>query len=1531
MPEPEEEAIKIISRIGVDYSAAIKSAKEFAASLKPLNEQLAELRKSAGSVADQIRSRLGGAFETAAAAAKAAGEAATQGATAASRMATAEGRAAEAARVTAAALQAQVAQVQATIAARGLEGTQLAQQAAQLREQVNLAAQRLAQEKTLTAEERAQLNNLKMQTEVLRQQVKTVTADLSAQKALAGAKTGAETFLQRRFGWFVAGAGFYGALNAFRQAVTTIGEIEMGMTQIARVTEDATFNFAEARDELLALGVQYGATWERVQDIALRWVQAGYNWRDAVELTRASLLALNTAELDANYATQGLIAVMAQWGLTADQLLPTIDKINKVADDFAVTSQDLVDGLARSSGAARILGLSLDQTIALLTVMREATGRTGREVGNALNSILSFMQRAKAQQVLESLGISVFADEARTQFRNVFDVFSDLAARWGSLSKDVQDALVGEAEAAGLFSEELAEALELQEEFTDAQRRDVAAATAGIYRRNYLVALLQNWSKIQSVLISAENALGYSLRENERTMQTYQMRVNSLRAAVQTLAVALGEAGLLDTLKTTVSLTTDLVEWFGRLDPTTKTLAVTFLELSAALGMVQLAFTTLGFGSVVGAVNALGKATAGAGGALAGLSKALGAVGAALRANLPVLLLLTGGTVVLGGIQAYRQQQERLDAQAEALERIQQKYRDAAEGSREWLDKLNEIAKVAPELVEAYDAEGNAIQINQERLAELRERYERLKQARMAAFGGEIVQAAREEVAQHEQAIAKHSRNISTLRELAEQYRAYTQALREGRFEGEKEQAALKELENIRADVADIVGEETEKKLEASGYAVQAVEAEIEAIRRLIEHEKEEARTVIQGKLQEARARKQAAQAALQELQTAPPPPTWRPGLAESWPEVWEYAVKPQKMREAAEEVQRWQAQIEALERSLAEFEAETRRAGQDVPKIVPKGEGKTWLESFREALERAVPPSVLRSYLDLRAALGTVEDQIAAVAREQEALDYLQEKGTVTAEDIARAQAVQAERARLLRQESELLAASNQNLTQQMAAVNARLEEAKARYAAARSEVAKREAVQAIEEAQNALATLSDEYEQNTQRIHENRMVLRQLADAWRESVKRAAEEAADWIEHATRMGVLSVEEQIAQLRRYAQAAALTARDLWRNQEELTERYLDLLQQERDKVREAYEERLALIDQWAEERTAAYERELQLLDVEAEQRERERAEREHQQKLADLAEQRRYHEVRSGRQHAEAIAEIDRQIAEENRRWEEQQAEWARQDRREELQERIREVREAAERQRAEWQKAWQKVEADFSSHNLRLLAAAAALDERWYEDAKKKAELWIKGFKEGAKPEELGGYLESLVPGAYETVRGAMPKTTDPVIERSKALLQAKREWEEAYRRGDTAGMEAAARKGAEIRASGPTLDPGNTLDADQLERAIEAAKAHEGAYVLRSGIAELLRGERVLSPQLTARFDRLAEVLQKLPDIPERIGLYANLERLLGKMPANQVNVGPVYGAQNVHLEDEVDLEAYMRALERRIRNLSVSLKR
>ena len=107
---------------------------------------------------------------------------------------------------------------------------------------------------------------------------------------------------ERRAGWFVAGTAFFGSLAALKEIAVTIKDVEMGMTTIARITEDVNFNFEEMRDSLQGLGVEYGMTWENTSDIAIKWAQAGYNTAETLELTKASLLALNTAELNATQA-----------------------------------------------------------------------------------------------------------------------------------------------------------------------------------------------------------------------------------------------------------------------------------------------------------------------------------------------------------------------------------------------------------------------------------------------------------------------------------------------------------------------------------------------------------------------------------------------------------------------------------------------------------------------------------------------------------------------------------------------------------------------------------------------------------------------------------------------------------------------------------------------------------------------------------------------------------------------------------------------------------------------------------------------------------------------------------------------------------------------------------------------------------------------------------------------------------------------------------------------------------------------------
>lgn len=553
---------------------------------------------------------------------------------------------------------------------------------------------------------------------------------------------------QRRSQWFLTGTMFYGVINGAKEALSTIKDVEMGMVEIARVMEDSNFVFNDYRDDLLKLGVDYGQTFDNVQDISLRWAQAGYNVKDSLQLTQDSLMALNTAELDATNATESMIGIMAQWQLQAEDLSLVMDKVNKTADNYTVTSQDLVDGLLRSSSAARNMNMTLDETIGLLTTMREASGRTGAEVGNALNSILSYVQRPGSIKTLESMGIQMFTDSTKSQFRNALEIFKDISTRWGSLSGEIQDGFVKSADDAGLFSEELATALGIQEEWNDVQQRDVSQASAGVYRRNYFIGMIERMSNVQGILNGMMDAEGYSMAENARTMDTLEKKNQSLKTSMEALAVAMGDAGLGGTLSSLAEGGTSALNFISEMPKGTKDAVMGFTNVFLAVKTAQIGMKVFGL-----EVPKIGSGVDGLTTSVMGLA---GSFKKAFVANLPLLAIaaVTGAIIALyNAVKKAKEEQEKyIQTTKDNIQNLGEQKQGLVELSKEYetlkakeknltatADEKTRLRDIQRELVDLYDvsitgidAEGQAYSDSVSAIQDRIKALENLKEAELA-------------------------------------------------------------------------------------------------------------------------------------------------------------------------------------------------------------------------------------------------------------------------------------------------------------------------------------------------------------------------------------------------------------------------------------------------------------------------------------------------------------------------------------------------------------------------------------------------------------------------------------------------------------------------------------------------------------------------------------------------------------------------------------------------------------------------------
>lgn len=428
-----------------------------------------------------------------------------------------------------------------------------AQKVTKTNNQNAISEEKLAREKEKTRKATAQAN---LSEEKLNQTRKKATVETEKQTTATKKNTDAQiqsnsAFLKSQ----IRLAAYSTAVNLLKSAFTslnqTLVQTEDAVIALQRVLPEGSATDSQIADDLYNMAQSYGQAFDGVQQATQNFAKAGLDYEDSLKATEAALVAVNVAELDVTQATEGMIAIMTQFGYTAEDLMNIVDMLNKVGDQYAVSSDKLLTALQRTGSTAANANLSLEETIGLVTALSEATGRSGENIGTAVNSLIQYTRKASSLDVFAQLSDS--AAQAVEDFRlggaDILDIWREVATSINSMSAE-QENLLNE----WLATDEMQSLTqELHDELGDIfETEEQVYGTANTYRQNYFIALLKNMDTVMEATQTAQNAQGYSQAENEKYMQTYTAQVTALTAQWQHLVSE--EQGFLNLKK-------DLVEF----------------------------------------------------------------------------------------------------------------------------------------------------------------------------------------------------------------------------------------------------------------------------------------------------------------------------------------------------------------------------------------------------------------------------------------------------------------------------------------------------------------------------------------------------------------------------------------------------------------------------------------------------------------------------------------------------------------------------------------------------------------------------------------------------------------------------------------------------------------------------------------------------------------------------------------------------------------------------------------------------------
>ena len=244
-------------------------------------------------------------------------------------------------------------------------------------------------------------------------------------------------------------------VQEIKQMVNTAIELNSAFTQLQIVTRVSDSEMAQFSGTLADTAKNMSASVKDMAEVATVYARLGYSLDESNVLAQYTAMLQNVGDIDSGAASDALTAIVKAYGKGVDDIEELMDKMVTVGNNFPISVSQIAEGMNNAASMMANAGMTFDQSVALLTsanttvqnisksstALRTIIARL-RNVKSELDDAGEVWNEAKYQELISALtkgGVDL--QEATGELRNPYEVLSELAAKWSSLSSDVRAAI----------------------------------------------------------------------------------------------------------------------------------------------------------------------------------------------------------------------------------------------------------------------------------------------------------------------------------------------------------------------------------------------------------------------------------------------------------------------------------------------------------------------------------------------------------------------------------------------------------------------------------------------------------------------------------------------------------------------------------------------------------------------------------------------------------------------------------------------------------------------------------------------------------------------------------------------------------------------------------------------------------------------------------------------------------------------------------------------------------------------------------
>ena len=362
--------------------------------------------------------------------------------------------------------------------------------------------------------------------------------------------------------------------RSVRDAMATIKELDATMTEMSVVTDLTVGDYWDQLPEYSQRASDLGVSINSAYKAATLYYQQGLKTNEVNAISAQTLKMARIANIDAAEATDKMTAALRGFNMELNETSAqrVSDVYSELAAITAADTKEIANAMTKTASIASSAGMEFETTAAFLSQIIETTRESAETAGTAMKTVIARFQELKKdpseigeiegeivdankiETALRSVGVAL--RDSSGQFRDLDDVFLELASKWETLDTNTQ--------------------------------RYIATIAAGSRQQSRFIAMMSNYERTQELVAAANNSAGASNKQFEKTMDSLEAKVAKLENAWHEFTMGIMNS---DLVKTGVDILTKLLEIINKATNSFNGLASSITKILGIVAVFKLGKT----------------------------------------------------------------------------------------------------------------------------------------------------------------------------------------------------------------------------------------------------------------------------------------------------------------------------------------------------------------------------------------------------------------------------------------------------------------------------------------------------------------------------------------------------------------------------------------------------------------------------------------------------------------------------------------------------------------------------------------------------------------------------------------------------------------------------------------------------------------------------------------------------------------------------------------------------------------------------